>query len=199
MKLRKEVIYILIIIAITILLVCMCKNNNNSFSIDYKIDDYKIRESFDEDKSLYYYTISSKDNNYETIYSSQEITKKNIKEVKKYSKDEYTCIVPIGNNIEEKPLCSKDSEQIDYRLVSNELKDEIIEYYEGFVENVTSIENYELYTNERIIMWDYDGINIIENQNIDKVKIYNKDIYNANIATIINDTFVMADYNQEHE
>ena len=59
--------------------------------------------------------------------------------------------------------------------------------------------NYIIYNQEeKILLWSYKGFNYLNEDKIEFIKIFNKDIYEIPHATKINNYIMIPDYEQEH-
>lgn len=198
-KLKRSV---KIFICLLLLLICLIFLINtlfisHSYSLEYNIDDYDISENYDKKEEIYYYEIKNNNHIYNFITSTKyQKEKKLITNITKYEQDDYTCLVIESNIFEVNPLCSKGDENIDYRLVPEDLELPIsntIEPYE------TNYENYYLYnTDNNILVWQYKGFIYFNKDKIKTFDLFTKDIYDINLAVKINNYLVIPDYEQNY-
>ena len=199
-RLKKEaLIFLTLVILVFVVLIVFLMSifKNKSYSIEYNIDDFKINENYDNNEKLYYYEIKYKDNLYNFVQESKYIKdKKLINKVENYEDEEYICIKIKSEYFEYVPLCSKENENIDYHLVSDNLKEKLkIEEKEAKEEKV---ENYTIYSESHVLVWSYKGFNSIRGNKIKFIKLFNRDIYNLPLATKVNNYLVIPDYEQEY-
>lgn len=201
-KLKKSAIIImcLIFIASIALIISFAISRAHSYSVEYNIDEYGISENYDRTEELFYYEISYNNIDYNFIYNSKHLKeKKLIKNINKYEKDAYICLTIESDYISSKPLCSNKEEIIDYHLVPEEIKEKFNNYHEPTTKEETKYENYKLYdTDNKVLIWSYKGFNYIENNNIEFIRLFNKDIYDIPHATKINNYIVIPNYEQEY-
>ena len=201
-KLKKDAIIFFIIIAIVLLSIIILLYNalkTKSYTLNYDIKEYSISENYDKQKGLYYFEIEYEGVKYNFInVKKYERERKLINDIKKYEQDEYTCLLIQSDYISFNPLCSKDKTVIDYHLVPEELMIEMkrINYSKDIN---TSFKNYEIKNlNQQVIIWNYKGFDLISKDKMSTIKLFNKDIYNIKLATVINDYLFIPDYNQNY-
>lgn len=203
-KYRKDriillgVAFLFLIITIIVFIIKIFKTK--SYSLDYQIKDTSISENYDNANKYYYYKLTYNNFSYDFIYESEYIKeRKLISGIKKYYNDDYTCLIVDSDYFTINPLCSNQEELIDYHLIDEETKDKIKKYYKTPSTTELKLNNYEIYnTEDTKVIWNYKGINIIEKDKIESVNIFKKDIYEINIATLINNYFIVADYEQTY-
>ena len=203
-KYRKDriillgVAFLFLIITLIVFIINIFKTK--SYSLEYKIKDTSISENYDNKNNYYYYKITYNNFSYDFIYESDYIKeRKLITGIRKYYNDDYTCLIVDSTYFTINPLCSYKEELIDYHLVDEDIKEKIKKYYKTPSTTNLKLNNYEIYnTEDTKVIWNYKGINIIEKAKIESVNIFKKDIYEINIATLINNYFIVADYEQTY-
>ena len=203
-KYRKDriillgVAFLFLLITLIVFLIHIFKTK--SYSLEYKIKDTSISENYDNKNNYYYYKITYNNLSYDFIYESNYIKeRKLISGIKKYYNDDYTCLIVDSEYFKVNPLCSYKEELIDYHLLDDEIKEKIKKYINTPSTTEIELNNYKIYnTEDTKVIWNYKGINIIEKDKIESVNIFNKDIYEINIATLINNYFIVADYEQTY-
>ena len=199
-KLKKEAliflsIVLLVLIALIVFIVSLFKNK--SYSIEYNLADYKISENYDGSKKVYYYEIKYQDKIYNFVQKSKYLkSKKLIKEVNYYEDDQYSCITIDSSYFKNNPICMRDKERIDYRLVSNKLKEDLEIKDKEYEEHEE--ESYTIYSDTDLLVWSYRGFNSIHGNKIKFIKLFDHDVYNLPLATRINNYLVIPDYEQEY-
>lgn len=200
-RLKKSAILtigIFIIIIIALLILAFTKTQ--SYSLEYNLNEFAISENFDSSKKLFYYEITYNDIDYNFIYSHKHFKeKKLIKDIKKYEKDEYICLLVDSDYISTYPLCSKDNTLIDFHLIPENLKEDIDYKIESSNELDITYNNYKIYNNDnKILIWSYKGFNYIKGEEVEFIELFSKDIYDIPHATKINNYIVIPDYEQEY-
>lgn len=198
-KLRKSfVITSIIILAIIIFFIILkVLSNKDSYSIEYSYNDFKISENYDKERKEYYFEIYHNKIKYSFISDSNK-TKKNklIEKIEEYTDDDYTCLKTYSKYIENTVLCSHKNQQIDSHLVSNNLLEELM-INKNKPEEKYRIENYIVYNNDNVYIWNYKGFLNISSSKNDSIKIFNKDIYETKLIGSINNYILIPDYDQE--
>lgn len=199
-KIKSSVKIILTLIILLIIIFSITKiNTSKSYSLEYNIKKYDISENYDNEKNIYYYEIKHNDIKYNFIYESEYLKeKKLINKVDEHKDGEYECITIKSDYISSVPLCSKDSQLIDYHLISEDLQKELSEYFNEIKSNEKKLDNYTIYNSENILVWNYKGFNYIKDNKIEKINIFKKDIYEIPLATQINEYILIPDYEQDY-
>ncbi len=200
-RIKKQVYIVLSIIIfffVTILIFNSIKNKE--YSIDYTVDNYDISENYDSTNNLYYFNIEYNNANYEFISNNKYIkNKKLINNINKYEDEEYICITIDSNYIDTYPLCTYKKDQIDYRLVSDNLKEVLSKYYNEQKNINEKLDNYNLYNEDNnILIWNYKGFNYIKGNKMETINIFSKDIYDNPLSIKINNYLVIPNYEQKY-
>ena len=198
-KTSVKITAILIIALIVLIFTLSSCDTSKSYSLEYNIDNYDISENYDINRNLYYYQITSNKQKYDFIYESSLIEEnKLIKKIKEYTNGDDTCITIYSDYIKTTPLCIHKNNQISYHLINNELKEELSDYYKNKETINKKINNYTLYSNENILIWNYKGFNYIKNKKNTNVKLFKEDIYEISAATHINEYILIPNYEQKY-
>ena len=200
-KIRNNVKIIgLIVLLVLIIILALSKcNTSKSYSLEYSINNYDISENYDINKKYYYYQITKDDKKYDFVYESELLEEhKLIKKVKEHKSDKYMCITIESDYIKTNPLCSDDKQQIDYHLIDESLKKNLEKFFKEPEQKNDKLENYTLYSNENLLIWNYNGFNYIKDGKINNISLFKKDIYEIPLATKINEYIVIPDYEQSY-
>lgn len=130
------------------------------------------------------------------------------------STDNYKCILPIfsGQQIKTDVLCQKDNVIYHYQDIANEDSD-IDMFVESLndigynpvlasdIEEKDSMVIYKnnLVSNHSIVLSNYKGIYIIDNNNIETISLFKQDVYKQPIHTLLNHYYIVADYNKNYQ
>ncbi len=191
-KLKKKTLIVLILIVLLIVLLisfAVSHLKNKSYSMEYNIDDYKISENYDNNGKVYYFEITYNNIKYNFItdidYTKE---KKLIEEVSSKEENGLLCLKIESDFFKTNPLCSKDKQIVDYRLYDE--KEEI---------EPSTIENYDIYNNPRdVYLWSYKKLFYFDGDDMNEIKLFDKDIYDIPLATKINEYILIPDYEQEY-
>lgn len=197
-------ILLLIILFIVLLILKVAKKNHQ---VEYKINKYKIEEKYNDnhysiliskDKSNYFYTI---DNNFGK-------RKRIIKDIKKVSSNDLECIVPIyKKNIRKSIYCILNNKQVslyyliqtdnnDYRDIEKKIKKMGIKISQDNAKKKTykDITYYpKNFTDEKLIIWNYKGIYVLDKDKEIYQKVLKKDLYDNIMSCIVDKYFVLFD------
>lgn len=201
-RLKKGAIIFFVIIGVVLLSIIILLYNafkTRSYTLNYDLKDFSVSENYDKKKGIYYFEIEYNDVKYNFIYSKKyEKERKLIEDIKKYTHDDYTCLVIKSDYVKSNPLCSKDKTVIDYHLLPEDVFIEIKR--ENYSKEInTSYKNYEIKNIAgSILIWNYKGFDIVSKDKMASIKLFNKDIYNIKLATIVKDYLFIPDYNQSY-
>ena len=214
---KKNVKLFLILVFIIILIFTIKKIRLKKYVLEYKINNYNIKEEYTLSNKKHYYdiTISNKNNNYIfTVNKNLHKSKKIIKDIKTYKKNSLVCILPIYNKkIDNYLYCNLDNKQIsiDYLLKSNNndfntIQEKAKKYHINYPtssdlfkeKNNIKVYNKNIQSNEKYIIWDYKGIYVFTNNNTKYKRIVKKDIYDNVMSCIVDNYYVLFD-NTSHE
>ena len=205
----KKVKKIILIFLTIIILHNVYKMFIKEYNITYKVDKYTIKEHFYQVKKHYYDLIitNNKENYTYTIEKKLNKKKKIIKKIKKYSKNNINCIIPIY--IKETKLniyCTKDNNQvsIDYLLKTNNkdfnwIKEKTKKYSISYPKvNNTKVKYKKLNVYSKNIkeddiyfIWNYKGLYVLENNKNQYYNFLSHDLYDNIVATTVNNYYVL--------
>jgi len=205
------------LIIIIILIFTIKKIRLKKYILEYKINNYNIKEEYTLSNKNHYYdiTINNKKNNYIfTINKNLHKSKKIIKEIKTYKNNNLVCVLPIYNKkIDNYLYCNLNNNQIsiDYLLKSNNndfnmIQEKTKKYHINYPtssdlfkeKNKIKVYNKNIQSNEKYIIWDYKGIYIFTNNDTKYKRIVKKDIYDNVMSCIVDNYYVLFD-NTSHE
>lgn len=184
------------------------KTFQRKHSVEYKINNYSVKENFYIEKRNhnYEFKISNKKETYSYILNEKiNKRKKVIKEIKGYKKDNLKCIVPIYvKDIDYDIYCLEDNKQVSkYYLKDNEEFKDILEKTKKYSiklpesdEKKKEYKKIEVYQNNIIydtafIMWNYKGIYVFKDDDIKKEDFLDYDLYDNIMATTTSKYYVL--------
>ena len=184
-KLKPGAYLIIILLVLLIIYFVMPKNHEKS----YKINDYNIKEIFNNKNKRYNINITKDDKIYDYNFSSKSIGSKIIKSIDDVSTDKYSCIILLFKNNDKVPICK----DIDYHLVDDI---DFNEYKKEYNNDPKTIDKTYLYNSlgKTYLVWNYNNFSYINDKESSTIQLFNSDYYNINIACTINDYLVIANY-----
>ena len=198
-KNKKKICLTLGIIFIVIII-----NNffiNKNYETTYKIDNIKVKESFDKDKNKYKFLFTKEELEYvvelehKYIYKKELVDKIEVKE-----KNGIICIIPKSSKIDFYPLCYQDEELISYHLIEDK---EFLgpSYYKKIKSKNDSYNKIEIsnLNNKKYYIWNYKGFYVIEDKKNTTINIFDNDIYNIPLSYKINNSILIADYENKYK
>lgn len=196
---KKKVIIILLIVLVLIIVIPRKKDTN------YQIDGYTIYQKNN------YYEIKTN----EQIYNfklNQKLPQKSITHVEQFEDNKYKCILPIfKDKIHTNVFCIYDNTIYLYDTIKNKSSELIRKYNQldtkySFEKNntndkitkeMTTIYTNNLEKNNYIILNTYKGILII-NDKVEMVNLFNNDVYEQKLKSLINNYYIIANYNNKY-
>ena len=189
----------LIIMILLCIILIICKYRFSDYTIEYKIDDYNIKEIY-KDKRFYY---EIKDNEYTynfDVYMKRSFNKTMITKINTINDETIKCIYPVIKDVKTYPLCYQNGEYTDYNLIDSEL---LIEYKKttNTEENTDKDFTYNknLNKDEYIALWNYKGYIVMNGENYKNIDLFKSDKYDNSLAYMIGDSIYMANNDEEHE
>lgn len=196
---------------------------NGGYTINYEINNEKkflVTETRTLNKKdeidNYYFEVKVDDLTFAfETYKDLKGIKKVISNIKYYSDNYYTCILPVSktNTMIEDLICYQGGIYYPYNSIKgNDISlDEFVinltEYKaDSYVENKDALKNdsyITLYdnTNKNIIIGleNYKGVYSVKYYGFKNNSLFNKDIYTKEISGFIKNYYIVADYNEEYE
>lgn len=184
-KLKPGGYLLLILLIALIIFIVMPKSHEKK----YKIDNFNIKEVFNNKNKRYSISINKDDNTYEYNFDSKNIGKKIVQTVEDVSNENNSCIVLSLKNDSKIPLCK----DIDYHLVDSI---DFSQYKKEYNNDSKLVDNTNVYNTmgKTYFVWNYNNFSYINDRETSKIELFKSDYYNINIATIINDYLVIANY-----
>jgi len=180
---------------IAFLLVYLTPKN---YEKEYVVGNVNLKEKYDKAKRSYTFSVSISDYDFVFVSNMNYTTKSNlIKKLDHKSNSNGLCVQVYLYNEDEFILCNENGEYIDYRLASNDLwdKEEIkIDLQNKKYNNI----NINYLDNNTYLIWNYKGFSLINNNRQENKEIFENDVYNLDLAVIIKDYLVIADYNEKY-
>ena len=204
MKNKKRLFLFIIIFVI---LIVVFKSIKRDFSIDYKLNNYSIKEVFNSNDNYYEYVISKGKLKYSfNINNIKYSDKKLIKDIKSSKRNNVVCILPIyKKDIKLDMYCSVDENQVsNYYLYSNNndefnyILDSFSKYniqYDFLETKSVNYENLKIYKknikDNVYVVWNYKGIYVINKDDFKYYKVLNYDLYDNIMATVTDKYYVL--------
>lgn len=201
----KKYKYFLIIVIVIMIIPFIIKIFKKSHTVEYKKNNYKIKETFYIRNNYHYYDfiISNKKQTYSyTINKKVNKNKKIVKKVNEYKKGNIKCIIPIYKG-KTKPntYCLKDNNQVsNYYLKDNKNYQDILKQAKKYkIKTLSSSSQKTKYkklkvyknnisNNNAFIIWYYKGIYILKNDELNTQKFLDYDIYD-NVLSVTNSRY----------
>ncbi len=190
----------LIVVIIIMIIPFIYKMTIKHKETNYKINKYQIEEIFNINNKKHTYEFNIKKGKNIYSYKIENNIHKNskiIKKIKEYKQDNITCIVPIYKNTKELEIyCNLDKQQVSKEYLRDndsfkEILKKVKKYNISLKDNKeTNIDykNITIYSknipsNYKVIIWNYKGIVIIDNEKNIYKEFRKEDLYDNVMAT----------------
>lgn len=196
-RVKKRIKYFIFIFLLLVIIIIYILPKN--YQKNYKVDEYLIQEQFDKKINNYYFKISNNDYIYDLNINNKYITSRNlIKSISTYQEDDEVCIVLNIKSLTSVPLCKKNDNAIDFHLVSNNMKQNFLDKLVNDDISSTSYNNINIYNllNRKYLVWNYKELEYMDKTGNSSIDLFDNDYYNIDLATSINNYFVIPNYDQ---
>jgi hypothetical protein len=195
---RIALIIILFILLLALYLIFRARD----YEKKYQIKDYEIVEKFNKKKKIYFYQITKEDYLWEFIVEHKYINKRKLlTDIEWLETTDTICIIPKSEQLTTYPQCQKDSENLSFHLVSEEMKEKLGDSwflslnstpltYEKI--DIKNIDDYTYY------IWNYKGFYRVNKNQQQTIQLFDKDIYDISSVATVNDFLVIPDYNEAY-
>lgn len=199
MKLKKrKILQIIFVIVLLIFIIIFNLIKRKNYEVEYKVGKYNIVENYNH--KIYTFRISNEDNSFSFLKNIKYIKKhKLINNIKEIKLDNEYCLIIQSDYFNYNPLCVKDEKEVDYRLISKEMKEKL-----KFVDREEDEE--KTYNNLKInnlldynyLVWNYKGFDLISQNNTETINLFNSDIYDIPLSKMVNNYLLIADYDSKY-
>ena len=197
----KKIIRLFFIISILFIIFLITYFSPREYSLDYKKDGVKIHEYYSKKDKYYKLSFNYKNSVYEFIaFDEYSKNRKLIDRIKTIEVGEYTCLIPESKELVTYPLCKQGSENISYHLVDGLSEKINANLYQTLPPKKSKYKNIEInaLNDKTFLIWNYSGLDIINKEENKSVEIFGKDVYDISLAYLLNDYFVIPDYENDY-
>ncbi len=197
MKKQFKILLFIIVLFIIFLIFYLTPKN---YELEYQIDGIDIKEEYHKENNYYEISLKYQNEEYKYVtFDKYSKSRKIINNIDTFSDEDYICLIMESDIIKTYPLCKKGNENIDYHLV-NELKNDISSnYYKVVNSNKNKYKNLDInYLDNKIyLIWNYNGIYLINKDEFKTIDVFDKDVYDISLAFLWNNNFVIPNYADE--
>lgn len=209
---KKIIILILVLLLLQLVLFIFKTKHDINYVIVSNDEKIKINEVYKNNN--YLFNIEYKNTKFTFSYDNKfSKSKKVIKDILVYEKDDLVCIYPIlKNNKFYNIICSKDNNIYHYNYFKDELTDFTAYLQEKGYFNSSWINNevkknmgnvilyYEnINKNTYIYVWKYNGFYTFNNKKQQMLDIFKNDIYVNNLGVKVGKYYVLPDYDEKYK
>ena len=193
MKNKVKLIIIIAILFLNVFLYII----PNSYKKEYKISKHNITEKYIKKDNMYLFDIKANGDVFHVALNSKyKAKKKLIKNIKKIEIENGYCLLVKSDKLDFYPLCKQDNEYKSFYLI-DELKDKISSsYYKTIDDEKSTYQSLDLYylNNKNYLLWNYNYFYYINNDTKEKINVFNKDYYEIDLATKLNNYLFIPNY-----
>lgn len=186
-------ILIFIIFLITILI-------PKNYTKEYKVKDVTVIESYDKENKNYYFLFKYQNKTLDYLVNSNyKQHRKFIKDIKIIKDKKNFCLTIKGDNFNFIPLCYQNEQVVSFKIVNKNLKEKLDQKLFPKEKIITTYNDIEIYNQDyKYLLWNYDGMNYLSEEENKKIKIFSKELYNINLVGYTKDYLVIADYDNNY-
>lgn len=189
-KLNILIIFLLSLFIIYLLILLIPRK----YQLSYEVKNFQINESY-KDNNMYY-LIKKDDISLEYIYRSKySSSRKNINNIDEYSSNDNYCLYM---NISHYPICLNNNEYIDYRLVDNDSYKKYTTQASYINKKVNDNITINTTNNNKIAIWNYDGIMYFNGDSSKEIKIFDGSYYEVNLNYLANEFLFIPNYDAKY-
>ncbi|MBE6157040.1 MAG: hypothetical protein E7161_04800 [Firmicutes bacterium] len=169
-----------------------------NYKLEYKINEYKVIESYKKNDSYYTFLVETKDQKYLFLKKNKYLRNRElINDIKVYRQNDEICILPQSDKVVLYPLCSNSEEVYAYNLSQimnvtynyKELKKENKEY-ENIIINSFNDASYLIY--------NYKGFYMVNQDNMQNIELFDKGKYSIILLYQKDNYLLIPDYNEDY-
>ncbi len=222
--LKLLIILFCLYLSIQLIFKMIGKGHKINYQIKEKEKTFEIEETFisntKNEIDSYYFNILYNDDLFTfQTYANLNKGEMVIKEIKYFETDDYKCVLPIFSKkkIIVDLLCKKEETFVFYNFIQGQ-DEQLDNFVKGLKEyNINkwsdnkkaktkvapiTVYNNNILDNHFVGINNYKGIYSLDNLNKNKIvdiKLFTNDIYIRNLETMVNNFYVVANYNTEHD
>lgn len=184
-KLRNLILFLILIFCIFLFFFFY----PHHYKLEYEIDNFNIIEEYHKKAKYYSFKIKYEDNTYEVINKSKYTNKRKlIKDITVNESNLGHCLSFDTTHVNLYNVCKNDKEYF-YETKDNKFNKN---------DSYKNIEIGNLF-NKTYLLWNYHEFIYLNNKKKTTISLFNKDIYNLNLITSINNFLLVPDYDQNYK
>ncbi len=196
---KKQFLILFIVLALFFAFIYFYITPRN-YTVYYIVDNYNITEKYN---GKYDFVITKNDKQY-TYYVNTKYrpSRKIIKKIYSYNDKEYNCIYLDIKEQKTHPICYKNKQLIDFRLINSQsFNDFLVNKYQSNIEEVNKkIENIIIHNFDKktYVFWNYRKLIYVNQNDLINIKLFNNDQYNNNLVTMVDNYLFIPNYDQKY-
>ena len=189
---NKKLVILQLVIIFTFLFFLIFINTPKNYEKDYEIKDVLIKERYDKKLKAYFFNFEYKDVTFSLAFKEKyQKARKLVKDIEIIEDGNDFCL-KIKGDFKFGTSCVQDGEII-YAGLSNLINEN--------EENklIKTYNNIDIYNNDYIyLIWNYNGFYYINKDNIKKIDLFERELYNLNNVYYTNDYLVVPSIDKEY-
>jgi hypothetical protein len=177
----KKVLNISLLVIILLMTIKFLFSN---YDIEYKVNDYTVREVYKN--GYYYFEIKGEQTYNFDLFKNRSLSKMVIDSIEVLNTDTYQCIYPKIKGEQTYPLCYKNGKMIAYYLIDDPAINELVESLDIKYSNQENEKTFEFFNNlndeEYIAVYKYNGFYILNGNKIKTVNLFEEDRYDNSLC-----------------
>lgn len=182
-KVNKKLITLILVLLLMFSIFLYFLNYKHNYTLEYKINDFKIIEEYKKDKDYYIFKVIDKDAAYKIMANNYVNKRYLVTDVEKNN----DCI-SLKGKVKLYDVC-KNEDGYYYNNDYEEFK-EIRKYKNVSINNLG---------NSKVLLWNYNGFLYLSNDANKSIKLFNNDIYNINLVYQSNNILLVPDYTDKYK
>ena len=183
----KKLVSFIIVLLIVFSLFIVVFYKKNDYSLNYKINNVNIYENYDKNIKSYLINLDYKGKKFAFVSNSKYVNKRKIiNDVKIIKEKDLICLDAKSNYISTYPVCMKNNKYVayDYKNIDKlKHKEDKLFIYD--------------YDNSKFLLWNYHDFVYLDKVKLEKIKLFDKDIYNINLVYQYDNYLIIPDYNKK--
>ena len=186
---QKKLLILVLSLAFIFIIFLYFLYSKHSYTIEYKINEVQVKESFNKNNNQYDFTFYYKDKAYEVISLDKYTNKRKlVEEIKINEKENNVCLSFKTRQIKLYDVCNNNDE---YSFLLNNSEFKTNNNYNNIKINTLN--------NNIFFLWDYKEFVYLNKDKYTTIKLFTKDIYNLNLIYQTNKYLLVPNYNENYQ
>ncbi len=193
-------LYMLIgIIILSFLIFLYIINKSKEYTINYKFNNYEIKESYSKNYYGYFLTVKYDNTEYPIFLQNRYIKKRKlINKIVVNKEKENVCLDIVAIN-KKNTICSINNILVDVNIMPSDYLEKYYKTYIDLKEKIKSYKQITIYNQDsNYLIWNYKGFYRLSKDNIEEIKVLNKDNYKNILSYQTEEYLLFPNYDEEY-